>query len=227
MRFKLIGGLSYVVAMLFTTQVIANEEFATTPVEKLGEERYRIGKITVDRESSSFSVPGKILHLGEPLEYLAVSTGGMKEYESLLELSTSAGDFNLACILIGLDDEKSIKPRFQFDENKAEGQRVAISLSWEIDGETVTASGANALALGDDAFDDSSWVYIGSATGNYGKEFMADVGGTLIGFVHDPYSVIDHKNGAGIGDYGLVTGNEKILPPEGSEVSLTITVIKE
>ncbi len=216
-----------VVLLFFGMSALAAEDTTTTPVEKLGGERYRIGEITVDREASSFSVPGKILHLTDALEYLAVSKGGMKEYESLLELETSPGDFNLACILVGLDDENSVKPRFQFDENKAQGQRVEVVVSWEQDGKVVSVSGENLLKLGDAAFDDDHWVYIGSATGNYGKEFMADAGGTLIGFVHDPYSVIDHANGAGIGNYGLVTGNEEILPPVDSEISLTVTVVQE
>ena len=205
----------------------ANEKFATTPVEKLGDERYRIGAITVDRKTSSFSVPGKLIHLTDALEYLAVSSNGMKEYESLLELTTTPGDFNLACILVGLDDDNSVKPRFQFDENKAEGQGVAISLSWDNNGESETLSGANALRVGDDAFDDNSWVYIGSTTGNYGKEFMANAGGTLISFIHDPYSIIDHRNGAGIGNYGLVTANTDILPPIGTAILLTVTVLAE
>jgi hypothetical protein len=194
-------------------------------IEQLDDGRYRIGSITVDKAAQSFTVPGTILVLKEPLEYLAVSFGGMKDYESLLELSTSARDFNLACILIGLDDEKSVKPRYQFDELKPQGQAVAISVSWQQEGKTVSVSGANAMTAGEDVFDDDSWVYIGSAMGNYGKQFMAEVGGTLIGFVHDPYSVIDHSNGAGIGAYGLITGNEKVLPPKGSEITLTVTVV--
>ncbi len=205
----------------------ANEKFATMPVEKLGDELYRIGAITVDRKTSSFSVPGKLIHLTDALEYLAVSSNGMKEYESLLELTTTPGDFNLACILVGLDDENSVKPRFQFDEEKTEGQGVAISVSWDNNGESETLSGASALRVGDDAFDDNSWVYIGSTTGNYGKEFMANAGGTLISFVHDPYSVIDHRNGVGIGNYGLVTANEDVLPPIGTPILLTITVLAE
>jgi hypothetical protein len=227
MKNKITRTVASVYMCLLLGPVMADEQFATTPVEKLGDERYRIGAITVDRSSSSFSVPGKIIHLTDALEYLAVSSNGMKEYESLLELTTLPGDFNLACILVGLDDENSVKPRFQFDEEKAEGQRVAISLSWDNDGETETLSGANALQVGDDAFDDNHWVYIGSATGNYGKEFMADAGGTLISFVHDPYSIIDHRNGAGIGNYGLVTANVEVLPPIGTAITLTITVLAE
>jgi len=217
-----------VVAMLFTFSPLAvsEEEKKQSPqIEQLDDERYRIGKIIVDKEAQSFTVPGKILVLKEPLEYLAVSIDGMKGYESLFELSTSARDFNLACILIGLDDEKSVKPRHQFDERKPQGQAVKITVSWKQDGKTVSIAGANAMTTGEDVFDDDSWVYIGSATGNYGEQFMAEVGGTLIGFVHDPYSVIDHSSGGGIGADGLITGNEDKLPPKDSAITLTVTVV--
>ena len=227
MKTNVAGILTTALVFLAACQAIADDAIETTPVEKLDDGRYSIGAITVDRRAASFSVPGKILHLTDALEYLAVAREGMKEYESLLELATSPADFNLACILLGLDDENSIKPRYQFDDRDAEGQAVEISLSWEQAGKLVTIDGANALMAGDEAFEDDSWVYIGSMTGNYGKEFMADAGGTLIGFVHDPYSVIDHRKGAGIGNYGLVTGNEEVLPPVGTAITLTISVVTE
>lgn len=195
-------------------------------VDELGDERYQIGKIIVDRNKAEFSVPGAILHLNEALEYLAVSTGGMKDYESLLTLTTSPRDFNLACILIGLDDSKSTKPRYQFDEREPDGQSVVITLTWEANGESRTVSGANAMVAGDETFDDHSWIYIGSSTSENGQQFMAEMGGTLIGFVHDPYSVIDHKTGGGIGAYGLLTGDESVLPPEGTAITLTIALAR-
>ena len=83
------------------------------------------------------------------------------------------------------------------------------------------------MTTGDDVFDDDSWVYIGSAMSHDGKQFMAEIGGTLIGFVHDPNSVIDHRLGAGIGAYGLITGNEDALPVKGSAITLTIAVVAE
>ena len=78
---------------------------------------------------------------------------------------------------------------------------------------------------GEETFNDEAWVYIGSFSSE-GGEFMADLTGTLIGFVHDPDSVIDHRNGAGIGAYGLLTGNEKVMPPEGTAVTLTVSVVQ-
>jgi len=207
---------------------LAAAEDAEAPTPKdVGEQRFQVGEITVDRVGKSFTVPGKILHLDEPLEYLAVSANGMKGYESLLELSASAREFNLACILIGFDEKYSVKPRYQFDEQEPKGQAVEIRVSWEVDGETLQVSGANAMTIGDKKFNDDNWVYIGSATSEDGQQFMADIGGTLIGFVHDPYSVIDHVTGGGIGDYGLITGNNAVLPPEGSEITLSVALVQK
>lgn len=222
-------GLGCSLAMLLLTcgSLAAEEAAIESPkLEQVGEDRYRVGNIIVDKKTRSFEVPGKVLHLTDALEYFAVASDGMKGYESLLELTTTPREFNLACILIGLDDKKSVKPRYQFDEQKPDGQSVDISLSWEEDGKSVTVSAANAMTAGEDVFDDDSWVYIGSALGDNGKQFMAEVGGTLIGFVHDPYSIIDHRNGGGIGAYGLITGNEKALPEEGSAVTLSVKVIE-
>jgi len=211
-----------------TAPTPVEEVTAPTPLmEDLGEQRYRIGEIIVDKKAGEFSVPGKVLHLNAPLEYLAVSTDGMKGYESLLELSTSATNFNLACILIGLDEKKSVKPRYQFDDRKPEGQAVAITLTWQKDGKTMRVSGANAMTAGEETFDDDSWVYIGSLTSEDGQLFMADMTGTLIGFVHDPASVIEHINGGGIGAYGLLTGDAAVLPPEGAAISLTVALVRQ
>ena len=223
---KVSAGL-FVVLLASNGIAQTEEESAASPIERLDDQRYRIGEIIVDKAAAQFSVPGKVLHVSGPLEYLAVSTDGMKGYESLLELSTSATEFNLACILIGLDEKNSVKPRYQFDERKAEGQAVAITITWQEDGKTVHVSGANAMNEGEETFDDDAWIYIGSFSSEDGLVFIADTTGTLIGFVHDPFSVIDHKNGAGIGAYGMLTGNEAILPPEGSAIRLTVSIVQQ
>ncbi|MDX1500443.1 MAG: YdjY domain-containing protein [Woeseiaceae bacterium] len=202
---------------------VAADESGDSAMERIGDERYRIGSIVVDRKAKTFTVPGKILHLDEPLEYLAVSAAGMKAYESLLELETSPRDFNLACILIGLDNKNVVRPEYQFDQTPVKGPAVDIAVIFEQDGKTVTIPAANALANGDETFDDDRWAYTGSEMSHDGKQFMAEIGGTLIGFVHDPLSVIEHEHGAGIGAYGSITGNEALLPPEGSAVALRVT----
>lgn len=226
-RMRMTGQSASICAtwMLLALVARAEGETESPQMEELGDDRYRIGTITVDKAAQSFSVPGRVLQLHDALEYLAVSSNGMKGYEALLELSTSPGEFNLACILIGLDDKNTVKPSYQFDTKELQGQAVAISVSWQENGETVRLSGANSMTQGDEVFDDDSWIYLGSQMSHDGKQFMAEVGGTLIGFVHDPFSVIEHSVGAGIGNYGLITGNKDALPPEGSAVTLSVTVV--
>ena len=164
----------------------------TAGIEDLGDERYRIGTIVVDKAAQRFTVPGRVIHLSGPIEYIAVARGGMKEYESVFELDTTAAEFQLACILIGFDDSKSVKPRFQFDERAAEGQSVDIEVSWESGDVTMRAKAANTLLEGETPFDDHRWVYVGSSRQN-GGETTAEMTGSLIGIVHDPDAVIDHE----------------------------------
>ena len=230
MTFRIANAAAIAAIALFglSPGAMAGDDVATKSspsIEDLGEQRYRIGRVTVDKAAQSFTVPGRVIHLSGPMEYVAVTEGGMKEYESVLELGASATEFQLACILIGLDDAGSVKPRYQFDDREAEGQAVDINIAWEADGKTHRTKAANALLQGDEPFDDHDWVYIGSNTQD-GK-LTAEMVGTLIGVVHDPDAIIEHRRGAGIGAYGMVTANSGLLPPEGAPVTVSVSVITE
>ena len=96
-------------------------------IRDLGDERFQIGNIIVDKAAGKFTVPGKVLRLEPPLEYLAVKKGGAKGYESLLELESSAVEFNLACILIGMSNENITAPQYQFDQAPVAGPNLHIT----------------------------------------------------------------------------------------------------
>jgi hypothetical protein len=66
-----------------------------------------------------------------------------------------------------------------------------------------------------------SWVYIGSFFSEEGR-FMAEGSGVLVGFVHDPMSVVEHREGLGIGRWGSVAGNADLAPPVGTPIWLTV-----
>jgi len=72
-------------------------------LKPLGKDRFQIGSIVVDKRARTFAVPGRVHVLGKPLEYLATTKGGWKQYEALLELDATGSEFNLACILVGLE----------------------------------------------------------------------------------------------------------------------------
>lgn len=192
----------------------------------LGGDRYRIGAIVVDKAAKYFEVPAALAHVTETLEYIAVSRGGVKEYESLLVMEASPIQFQVASILIGMDDEESVKSRYQFDTRAVEGAPLRITLSWDDKGERKELSASDSLLLDGKPVAANDWVYTGSFTEPDGR-FAAQSVGTLISFVHDPLAIIDHAGGLGIGEYGAITGNPLRLPPVGAPVTVRISAIDE
>jgi len=236
---------SFRITLALAALVAANCSFAQTasppqespPIKDLGGGRYQVGAITVDRNARQFTVPGRVLHLdGVPLEYIAVSPGGMKAYESLLEVDARGTEFNLACILLGLEAPQP-GAGAQFERKPRQGPAVQLSLRWQAGGRSVTKSvhevlnlaapprgAAGAAAPPPTGTPPEEWIYTGSYRHSDGGTYVPDMTGTLIGFVHDPACIIDHRAGLGIGAYGSVQGNPAVLPPVGSAVELIVSV---
>jgi len=203
----------------------ANSASSAMAIEDLGDGLIKAGSILIHKPERRFSVPGRIMVVDKPLEYIAVAEGGYKAYESLLELETTGTEFKLACILIGLDDSNSVKPRRQFDERDAEGDPVALWISWDDGEQIVSVPAERALLEGESVFGKGQWVYTGSVETDPASGLLADAIGSLVSFVHDPVAVIDHRTGAGIGAYGSIKGNAELLPPEGAPVTLSVVVL--
>jgi hypothetical protein len=197
-------------------------------MKALGKDRYQIGRILIDKKAGRFTVPGRVHVLDRPLEYLATTPGGMKEYETLLEVDATGSEFNLACILLGLERDPTLQPFFQFSEKPLAGPRVRISVAWQDGRKRRQISAVEALLeSGPDAQTQPvEWVYTGSVLSPADGQFAADVAGTLVGFVHDPNSVIEATTGLGIGAYGSVNGNAAVLPPVGSPIELIVELPK-
>ena len=194
-------------------------------LKPLGKDRFQIGSIVVDKRARSFTVPGRVHVLGKPLEYLATSTGGMKAYEALLELDATGSEFNLACILVGLERPPNQTAFQRYSREPLAGQRAALYIAWSEGATRRRLAAADALQNPQTGVKAASidWVYLGSPASKEGGPFAADVTGTLVGFVHDPTSVIESVGGVGIGAYGSVQGNTA-LPPVGSAIELIVEV---
>lgn len=193
-------------------------------VEDLGGGRYRIGAIDIDQKAGRFTVPGTVLDIDTeamPIEFLAVTKGALKAYEATLELDAEAVAFNVACLLIGLDPARATLPAYHFDPAVLEGDAVDLGVRWEADGE-VHESPLGELLENRNGPVSHDWVYVGSgfmANGSY----MAEYYGTLIGVVHDPESILQHRTGLGLGDYGAVTANPERMPSAGTAVVVTVS----
>ena len=192
-------------------------------IEDLGNQRFRIGRIELDRNAETLRVSGTVIRDEPPLEYIAVTKGGFKAYESVLELDVNAYEFNIACVLLGLDAARARRSAYHFDENPVAGDPVEITISWQTEGETRTAAVGDLIHRGADDGREDRWVYTGSMFDSDGV-FMAQSFGPLIGFVHDPAAIFDHVQGIGLNDYGSVLTTDT-LPPVGTDITLQVRVL--
>lgn len=191
---------------------------------RLGGNRFRVGNIVIDKNAKSFEVPGKFLRTEPPIEFLAVAKNGKRGYESLLEFDVNVYEFNLACILIGLDTHKGLPPKQHFDPTPVMGDAVEIRLSWEVGGTTTEHSASDFFLVDNQKLADGNWVYTGSRFTPQG--YLADMaGGTLVGFVHDPASIIEHGQGFGPQSYGGLKLDKALMPAVDTPVKATFKYV--
>ncbi len=178
-----------------------------TAISKLDNGIYKIGQIIVDKQARKFEITGKVLRLEQPLEFLAVAKEGERGYESFLELDADVYQFNLACIFIGLDKNKGKSPEFHFDSTPVEGDAVEIWISWETNGKSYRVEASDFFKNQERSLSSGEWVYTGSSfvSEEFGGGYMPALnGGTLVGFVHDPASIIEHRVGFGADSFSQV-----------------------
>lgn len=193
-------------------------------IERIDENRVRVGAIEIDKKKRRFTISGKVIRHEAPLEFLIISKGGQKAYESLIEVDASPFEFRLACILIGLDEEGAKIPRYHFDPEPAEGDPVMLWVEWEMDGKKRRVRADELLSDNDEQVSGSAWAFTGSSKMDETRYF-ADMDGTLVGVVHDPASIIEHVKGLGLGSYGNVAASEK-APPIDTPVTLVVENIR-
>ena len=195
------------------------------PVEKLGEDRLRIGSIQVDLKTREITVPGAVNN-AMVLEFVANTRGGFKAYESLLTLDTNAAGFNLALIMIGLDRARSVPPRRHFDPNPPQGDPVEVWVEWKEDAKTKKVRAEDLIynARKNETLPQGPWVYTGSVFVRDGR-YLAELHGVLIGFVHTPAPIIENPSSNGVGGFGSFKLNPHVGLKPGTEILLTVRAL--
>jgi hypothetical protein len=195
--------------------------------ERLGPTTYRIGGVQVDTAKKEVAVRGTVTE-ANILEFLAVTKGGYKGYESALELETNAIDFNASLILIGLDPSKAVVSKQHMDPAIPQGDLVEIWVEWDepaghkkIRGEELIYNTQLKTTL-----PQGPWVYTGSVFVANSTAFLADVEGSLIGFVHTPAPVIESPRALVPGAYGNEVRNPALNLKPGMTVQLTVRALQ-
>ncbi|TPW12860.1 MAG: Uncharacterized protein FD127_2385 [Acidimicrobiaceae bacterium] len=197
-------------------------------VEKLGPTTYKVGSLIIDTAKREVRVPGVVNDV-VMLEFVANTRGGYKAYESALTLDTNGVNFNVAMLLIGLDVRRGRAAARQFDPTPPEGDPVDVFVEWMVNG---TPQRVRVERLLYDqrtrtTLPEGPWVYTGSTfveTGD-GRQYLADLDGVLIGFMHGPQAILDNPRNHAVDGFGAVKLNPTIGLPPGTAVTLTVKAL--
>jgi hypothetical protein len=199
---------------------------SAAPVERLGPTSLRVGNIQIDTEKKELWVRGTINEV-TVLEFLACTKGGFKGYESAVELETNALNFNLALILIGLDSSRAVPPKVRFDPELPKGDPVEIFVEW-LDGDQNRRVRGEQLVYNletKQTLSEGPWVYTGSYFSPDSNQYMAEVDGSLIGFIHSPAPVIEFPRALAPGIYGANRLNPQLNLKPGQPVRLFVRAL--
>ena len=95
-------------------------------------------------------------------------------------------------------------------------------MTWEDrNGHRVSLPAHRLLAVQGRPVTQGGWVYTGSAF-TPDRRYLAQMDGTLVGMVHDPASIIEHRQGLALGAYGDLGANTAVAPPPGTRVELVV-----
>ena len=201
---------------------------APAPVEKLGDNAYRVGEMHLDTKKKELVVPGSVNDV-TVLEFVANTLGGFKAYETALTLNTNAVSFNAAMLVLGVDPARSRPAEFQFDPKAPEGDPVELTVSWN-DGRRNRKEPVEELIYDTrtkKTLKKGPWVYTGSRlykTEN-GPMYMAETDGVLIGFMHGPQAVIDNPRDDARDGFGMIVLNPNLGLKPGMPITLTVKVL--
>lgn len=214
-------------ALLFSPAAQAQNAPAPPPaVERLGDKLFRIGQIRVDVAKRELTVSGMVNPDVRALEFIANPKDGHKAYESALSLDTNAVTFNAALLMIGLDPKNARNaPTRHFDPATPEGDVVEI---WfECQNAACAKTPAERLMYDqqkNEVLSGGAWVYTGSGFFPDGG-YMADVQGVLIGFVHEPASIIEYTGKGALNRFGFIVPNPMLGLEARTPIVLTIHAV--
>ncbi len=194
-----------------------------SPIEKISESVYRIGTVLVESEKREIYLDGKVNLQAGPIELLACTSWG-KVHESVLVLNIVPHDFQVALLLLGLDEKK-----VEYSEELGRvigGDSMAIYVKWSAGQDSVEVRGEKLvfnLVTGRE-MDATRWIFVGSRIEE--GVFRADSEGSLITTYSDPYTIVDSAAELASDDEAYVV-NQTLVPPVNTPVKVTIRVLNQ
>ncbi len=204
-------------------------------VEKLDENRFRVGLATFDKTNREIRIPAQVNMTDGLLEYLLVHING-KVHESLFATETSPTDINLALTLLRYKPSRELYPlpndtgglSDKFPDVPGDvkaAARISIDVEWSDSGKTKRLPVNDWIrhAVKDSAMPSGPWVYGGSQF--YDGKFVPETSGDIAAIFVAMSSLINYP-GEDNNDDTVWLVHTKRVPPEGTKVTLIIAPYK-
>jgi hypothetical protein len=185
-------------------------------VERISENVYRLGRVTVDLKAKSVTCDGRVNMNRGLIEYLAVAKGG-KVHESLLEVDVRPLHLQLGLIMVGLEPRGGLVE--QGDARVPQGSPVAIGVSWEKGGKE-TQLPAEQLVWDmkkQRPMAPGAWIFSGSSV--RGAGIAADRELSLVATYRDPAAIVNNRLPEGADDT-VYEANPRVAPRAGTAVQV-------
>lgn len=228
-----LGMLSLAVCATIPASAQDGRESSPVPgeVRKIDEDRYIVGGVTLRKSTREITFDAQVNQTGGLIEFLLVTEKG-KIHESLFSCAISPTDLNVAIKLLGYPSSPELfqivtpghRPTGKYPEVPEEvrnGARLAISVSWQHDGEEKTCA-VNELvkntATGE-VMPPGPWLYTGSLITQTG--FRAEGTGDIIAVFSNPAAMVNYPGEARTNDEVWWVKQDS-LPTKGTPVRITI-----
>ncbi|MEO0017542.1 MAG: hypothetical protein RLZZ522_825 [Verrucomicrobiota bacterium] len=202
-------------------------------IEKLDGDRYRIGKVTIDRKTREIRLPAKVNMTAGLLEFLLVQQQG-KVHEALLITEASSTHLNLAFLLLRYQPSPELFS--QLDETGhmtgmypnvpaavQAGARIQIEVEWKDEAAKVSRRSVNDWiqhSVKDTAMPPGPWLYTGSES--YEGKYIPDLTGDVAAIFTSPAAMINYPGAEGSNDLVWHASPTRV-PAKDTEVTLIIT----
>jgi len=218
-RLALAGACALVIYLPGTAAPQNASQGLPADAEKIGEDRYRLGKVTVDLKAKTVTCGGKVMMSKGVIEYFAVAPEG-KVHESVLLLNARPLHLQLGLILLGLEPKGGL--RYQGDTQSPQGSPVEVFTSWQRNGKPVRVRAEEMVwdVVKKAPMDRNAWVFSGSLVDK--KGFVADRELSLIATYRDPAAIVNNALPTGSDD-SIYKVNERIVPRWDTPVTVTFT----
>lgn len=196
-------------------------------VERINEQQYRIGKVTLDKKARTVSFPVKVnMRLGV-VEYALVTENG-KSHESIFTTTANPSHVHLACVLLGM--KQATYKDWPKDHTEITNDRgVEITVTWPTNGPDKVLTLASCISNVDPNYSHKggaevaagTWFYNGSSFRN--GTFSANNEGSMISIIADGEALL---NGLRVGRENdeLHAANKSVLPAAGKTLKMVLTI---